>query len=219
MKKQLIILSALLFAGATFSLQTIAQGRFALGVKAGYNSSKFRTDNAEDIIKGTENYTFSDAKEEAKNGLMLGAFARIKLINKLSIQPELLYVKKGGKTIANTDMGNVSINSTYHTWDIPLLAHLKLIDLKFLNIYGVGGPVASFTAKENDNWYASIDDVNEFSDNIKSALWSFQTGGGIEIGRLNLDVRYSWGLGDSSTKLERVNNNLTFSIGYKIFDF
>ena len=218
MKKHLIVLSTLLFAGATLSFHAMAQGRFALGIKAGFNSSKFRTDNAEEIISGTETYSFSDAKEEAKNGLMLGAFARIKLINNLSFQPELLYVKKGGKTIANTDIGSASINSTYHTWDIPLLAHLKLLDLKFLNIYGVGGPVASFTAKEDDNWQTSIESADQFSDNIKTALWSFQAGGGFEIGRLNLDVRYSWGMGDSSSKLERVNNNLTFSIGYKIFD-
>lgn len=124
MKKKLFYLSILLITGTMISAPTVAQDRFALGIKAGYNSSKFRTDNAQDIIK---NYTFQDAKEEAKAGLMLGAFARIRLINNLSFQPEVLYVKKGGKTTTTTTLGNATINSTYHTWDIPLLAHLKLL--------------------------------------------------------------------------------------------
>lgn len=218
MKKKLFYISVILITSVMISSHTLAQDRFALGIKAGYNSSKFRTDNAEDIIKGSENYTFQDAKEEAKAGLMLGAFARIRLINNLSFQPEVLYVKKGGKTTTTTTLGNATINSTYHTWDIPLLAHLKIIDLKIFNIYGLGGPVASFTSKEKNNWNSSITDIEEFSDNMKTAQWSFQAGGGIEIGKFNLDVRYSWGINDSSTKLERVNNNLTFSIAYKILN-
>ncbi len=215
MKKKILFLSIML-AGASMMFNTMAQGNFALGIKAGYNSSKFRTDNAGSIIGGDQEYTYSDAKEEAKGGLMLGAFARIKLVNNLSFQPELLYVKKGGETSFDGQL-NTSVNTEYHTWDIPLLAHLKLIDLKVINIYGVGGPVASFVASEDNKW-GDINNYNSISENMKSAQWSFQAGGGVEFGSFNFDVRYSWGLGDSSTKLERVNNNLTFSLAYKIFD-
>jgi hypothetical protein len=217
MKKKTFFAALMLLAA--FSVQTMAQGNFALGIKAGYNSSKFRTDNAGEIISGEQSYTFQDAKDEAKGGLMLGAFARIRLINNLSFQPELLYVKKGGETtFEGTELLSTTVKTTYHTWDIPLLAHLKLIDLKVLNIYGIGGPVASFTASEDNKW-SDVTNTKNFTENMKSAQWSFQAGGGVEFGSFNLDLRYSWGLGDSSTKLERVNNNLTFSLAYKIFDF
>lgn len=215
MKKKILFLSIML-AGASMMFNTMAQGNFALGVKAGYNSSKFRTDNAGEIMAGNQQYTFSDAKDEAKGGLMLGAFARIRLIKNLSFQPELLYVKKGGETNFSGEFDN-TVNTEYHTWDIPLLAHLKLIDLKAFNIYGVGGPMASFVASEDNKW-GDINNYESISENMKNAQWSFQAGGGVELGKLNLDVRYSWGLGDSSTELERVNNNLTFSVAYKIFD-
>jgi hypothetical protein len=195
----------------------MAQGNFALGIKAGYNSSKFRTDNARDILSGNQEYTFNDAKDEAKGGLMLGAFARIRLVNNLSFQPELLYVKKGGETTFSADNISTTVKTTYHTWDIPLLAHMKLIDLKVLNIYGVGGPVASFVASEDNKW-SDVNNFSSLSENMKNAQWSFQAGGGVEFGSFNFDVRYSWGLGDSSTELERINNNLTLSIAYKIFD-
>ncbi|MGM0375484.1 MAG: porin family protein [Bacteroidota bacterium] len=215
MKKTLLL--AVLIAATAFSTQTIAQDSFALGVKAGYNSSKFRTDNSGEILSGNTTYDYNDVKEEAQGGLMLGAFARFKLVNNLSFQPELLYVKKGGDTEFSGSFSN-TVSSEYHTWDIPLLGHLRLIDLKVFNIYGVGGPVASFVASEDNTWN-DINNYDSLSENMKTAQWSFQAGGGVELGSFNFDVRYSWGISDSSTKLERVNNNLTFSLAYKIFDF
>ena len=216
MKKRTLITMGLILTTA-FSFQSIAQGNFALGLKAGYNSSKFRTDNANDILSGQQQYTFQDVKNEAKGGLMLGAFARIRLVKNLSFQPELLYIKKGGTTSYSADNINPTITTTYHTWDIPLLAHLKLIDLKILNIYGVGGPVASFVASEDNKW-SDVNNLPSLSENMKNAQWNFQAGGGLEFGSFNFDVRYSWGLGDASTELNRINNNLTFSIAYKLID-
>ncbi len=216
MKKH-FLLTVLIVIGAAFSTQTIAQDNFALGIKAGYNSSKFRTDNSGEIISGNTTYSYNDVKEEAQGGLMLGAFARMKLVKNLSFQTELLYVKKGGETqfLGNR---NPSIKTEYYTWEIPWLVHLRLIDLKVLNIYGIGGPVASFVANEDNKWQ-SINNYDSFNENMKTAQWSFQAGGGVEFGNLNFDVRYSWGISDSSTELERVNNNLTFAVAYKIFDF
>jgi hypothetical protein len=216
MKKRILFLGIVL-AGASFMFTTLAQDSFALGIKAGYNSSKFRSDNAGSIVAGNQQYTYTDAKEEAKGGLLLGAFARIKLVNNLSFQPELLYVKKGGTTNFGGEL-NTSLSTEYHTWDIPLLAHLKLIDLKVFNIYGVAGPVGSFLASQDNKW-GDVNNYDSLNENMKDAQWSFQTGGGVEFGSFNFDVRYSWGLGESSTKLERVNNNLTFSVAYKILDF
>ena len=217
MKKK-IFFAAILLMGAAFSVQTLAQDSFALGVKAGYNSSKFRTDNARAIVSGQQNYTYEDAKDEAIGGLLFGAFARFKLVNNLSFQPELLYAKKGGKTIVNTNSGPITYEKPYHTWDIPLLAHLKLIDLKIFNFYGVAGPIASLKANEDEKWHTQLQ-VETFSDNMETAQWSFQAGGGVEFGSFNFDVRYSWGLGEANKSLEQINNNLTFSLAYKLFDF
>jgi hypothetical protein len=113
MKKKILFLSIML-AATSMMFNSMAQGNFAIGVKAGYNSSKFRTDNAGEIMAGDQQYTFSDAKDEAKGGLMLGAFARIRLIKNLSFQPELLYVKKGGETNFSGEFDN-TVNTEYHT--------------------------------------------------------------------------------------------------------
>jgi hypothetical protein len=210
-----IIMGTALVLGSLLSTDSIAQEHFVLGLKAGYNSSKFNTDNAGSILGQDQTYTYQQAKDEAKNGYILGAFARIRLIKKLSFQPELLYSKKGGETSFSEDGNSLgTINTTYYTWDIPLLAHLRLIDLKVLNIYGVAGPVASINVSDNNKFKELL---SSSSEDIKKAHWGFQTGGGLEVWRLNFDVRYSWGLNQTSNKLERINNNLTFSLGYKIF--
>ncbi len=210
MKKRMLFLTAMIL-GSAISTRTLAQDHFVLGVKAGYNSSEFRTDNAGTMIGGETEYSI---KDDAKHGMLFGAFARIHLINNLSFQTELIYAKNGGTTTFTHDIDNYnSINSTYYTWDIPFLAHLRLIDLKIANIYGLAGPMVSFKASE-DNKLNSLPTTTE---SIKRTQWSFQAGAGIEFWRLNFDARYSWGLNDASYKLERVSNNLTFSLGYKLF--
>ncbi len=212
-----LVMAMTLILGSLLSVDSIAQEHFVLGLKAGYNSSKFNTDNAGSIIGQDQTYTYQQAKDEAKNGYILGAFARIRIIKNLSFQPELLYSKKGGETSFSEDGNSLgTLNTTYYTWDIPLLAHLRLIDLKVLNIYGVAGPVASLSVSDNNKIKELL---STSSEDIKTAHWGFQTGGGVEIWRLNFDVRYSWGLNQASNKLERVNNNLTFSLGYRIFGF
>ncbi|MGQ1786240.1 MULTISPECIES: outer membrane beta-barrel protein [unclassified Saccharicrinis] len=173
-----------------------AQDRIAVGLKTGFNSTKI---NLSSIPSGTE------IKNEAKNGFLFGAYGRLKLVGKLSFQPELYYAKKQTQ-YKFTETGNtVVVNNDIKSWDIPLLANLQLLDLKVASIYGVAGPVASFISK---------DDLKS----MKDANWSFQAGLGAQVWRISADVRYEWGIKDIS-KLEfgQKTDVLTFTIGYKLF--
>ena len=84
-----------------------------------------------------------DFKTEAKNGFLFGAYARLKLVGNLSFQPEIYYAKKSAnyKYLGGNDGIDI------HSWDIPLLAHLTVLDLEVLKVYGIAGPVASYNAK------------------------------------------------------------------------
>jgi len=153
-------------------------------------------------------------KNEANGGFLFGAYGRIRLSDNLSIQPEMYYAKK------TTDLA-YSINAlgidneinekiTYHTWDIPLLVHLRLLDLKVASVYGVAGPVASFNAKTVTDFpnYNGVDNTN----------WTFQAGAGVEFWRLTADVRYEWGMKDiSKVQIGQRTDVLTFAVGYKLF--
>lgn len=195
-----------------------AQGHFQLGMKFGYTSTSFNTDNASSILSGTEGYTFSKATDDFKSGYLIGAYSRIGLIGNLSLQPEFYFGKKSGSTDfylkSGTDNILVSEKVSYYSWDLPILAHLKVVDLKLINLYGVAGPVASFKINDKSRLSSLGNDLN--NDNLRSTNWNFQLGGGVEVWKLSFDVRYEWGLNDvSKTKLERKSNALMFSLGYR----
>ncbi|WP_430813254.1 porin family protein [Carboxylicivirga sp. RSCT41] len=199
--KKVVLLTAI----ALLSISTFAQDRFALGLKAGFNSTKI---NLSDIPDGTT------IKNEANNGYLIGAYGKLRLLGSLSFQPEIYYTKKSSEISISDEFSPVINNeSVFHTWDIPLLANLQVLDLKAFKVYGIAGPVASFIAKTETD----IPELDEF----KNTNWTFQAGGGIEFWRLTADVRYEWGLSDISDladfNLGQKTDVLTFSVGFKLF--
>lgn len=214
MKKLIFIL----FIISGIALTTNAQSHFQLGLKLGYNSTSFNTDNGSSILSGLEGYNFSKARDDFRSGYLIGAYSRIGLIGNLSLQPEFYFTKKSGVTdfylkSGSTDVA-VSEKVSYYSWDLPILAHLKVVDLKIFNLYGVAGPVASFKVNDKSKFSSLNNDLN--NDKLRSTNWNFQLGAGVEVWKLNLDVRYEWGLNDvSKTQLERKSNALMFTLGYR----
>ncbi|SMO43197.1 Outer membrane protein beta-barrel domain-containing protein [Saccharicrinis carchari] len=188
------ILFVFLFVGLVSASQ--AQDRIAIGLKAGFNSTKI---NLSDIPSG------ETIKNEAKGGFLFGAYGKLKLIGGLSFQPELYYAKKQTQ-YSFTDNGTTTVTtSDIKSWDVPLLANLKLVDLKVAHIYGVAGPVASFISK---------DDLKS----LKDANWTFQAGLGAQVWKLSADVRYEWGMKDiSKAQFGQKTDVLTVTIGYRLF--
>lgn len=183
---------------------TNAQDRFAFGIKAGFNSTKLKLTN---IPSGSE------LKNEANNGFLVGAYGNIRLLGGLSLQPELYYAKKSSKlSYIDEDDSNSATTNTFYSWDIPILAKLQILDLSIVKVYGIAGPVASFLAKTQT-------DLPQW-DQFKNTNWTFQAGGGVELGRLSADVRYEWGLSDISDlkefNLGQKTDVLTFAIGYRL---
>jgi len=193
MKKILLV-----FAIIGWVSTTSAQDRLALGVKAGFNSTNINLSN---IPSGTE------IKNEAKSGFLFGAYGRLKLVGKLSFQPELYYAKKQTQYQITEGDESIVVNSDIKSWDVPLLANLQLIDLKVASVYGVAGPVASFISK---------DDLKS----MKDANWTFQAGLGAQVWKISADVRYEWGIKDiSKVDFGQKTDVLTFTLGYRLFGF
>ncbi len=183
------------------TLSASAQDRLAIGLKTGFNTTKIKLS---DIPDG------ADIKNEAKSGFLFGVYGRLRLVGNLSFQPEMYYAKKNTK--ANGTIGGEDFNTdiTYHTWDIPLLLNVRLLDLKVASVYGVAGPVASFNSKSVTDWpdYKGVDNTN----------WTFQAGAGVEFWRLTADVRYEWGIKDiSKAQIGQKTDVLTFALGFKLF--
>jgi hypothetical protein len=201
MKKKI---GLLLMFGVAFGL--VQAQSFQLGVKTGFNSTSFNTEAG---------YNFDEAKDDFKAGYLIGGWARIGILGNLSIQPELYYSKKSGDTDFQAD-GSESFS--YYSWDVPLLAHLEVVDLKLVKIYGVGGPVASFRSKDEfkSTLVSASSDYN--GDSFKSTNWNFQLGAGVQLMRFTLDGRYEWGMNDMSrSDMERKTKSVIFSLGYRLF--
>ncbi|MGQ1946286.1 porin family protein [Geofilum sp. OHC36d9] len=185
--------------------------KFQLGVKVGYNSTSFNTSNYKD-------FEFSGASDDFKNGYLFGAYSRIGLLGNLSLQPEIYYSKKTGSTNFSNITGDLTKEKvTYYSWDVPILAHLEIIDLKILKIYGIGGPVASF--KTDDKSSFPITNTNNYTgEDLKKMNWNMQLGGGLQISKLTFDIRYEWGLNDvSDAGMDRKSKALLLSLGYRLF--
>ena len=134
-------------------------------------------------------------------------------MHKNNIQPEIYYAKKNTEyAYTDEDAGKVKDNGSIHTWDIPLLVRLDVLDLKLARVYGVAGPVASFISK------VDFDELK--SGDFSSTNWSLQAGGGVEFWRLTADVRYEWGLKDISDipsfDIGQKTGVLTFTVGFKL---
>ena len=194
--KRAILLSVLIFlAGATFA-------QFTIGPKIGFTMSKLTTN-------------FEDVTEEAKSGFQFGAFARFG--QKLYVQPELIYVTKGG--IIKEDLTTYKIDLS--TVQIPVLVGFKLMNLGVANIRIMGGPAISFvTNKEITLSGQELGDaVND--QHIKDAIWTFQLGAGVDVFMFTLDVRYEWGLNNiwdpqGGETYDMRNNLWNISLGWMI---
>lgn len=193
-----------------FPLFTFAQGGgFQIGIKGGINLSRLTLGNF--VSAGTnsngspnvnvDGQTFRDninASLNSRTGTSFGIYTRFG--NNLFIQPELLYTTIEGQLdiTRNGQTENVTVKTT--SFDVPVLLGLKGGPLRF-----VVGPMASFRIDNN----ASLGDAirqysnNSFSDAWSKAYYSYQIGGGLDLGKLGLDARYIGNLSD----VVQVNTN------------
>jgi len=197
--KKFITLIMMMFLGVAVFAQ------FTLGPKAGMTMGKLNT-------------TFPEVKEELKTGWQAGVFVRFG--KKLYLQPELMFVTKGGK-ITHEGL-DVKTTVNLSSVQIPLLIGYKLIDLKAINLRIMTGPAVSFVTNEKIDIDSSIENPLT-KDNIKNTIWSYQFGAGIDFLMFTFDVRYEWGLnnifdpqtGDESYDMK--SNVWNISLGWKIF--
>lgn len=187
---------------------TAVMAQLSLGPKIGYTASRLTTDSEQ-------------VKEEFKNTLHFGAFAR--LGTKTYLQPELLFMTKGtkfGYSFAEGAEQDIKLN----TIDIPVLLGFKLIDMKVANIRAMGGPVASFVIDKSIETTSGLAAELPTKDDFSDTNWGLQAGVGADFLSLTLDIRYEFGLSDmfeddSSQEFntEDIRNNVFLvTLGWKI---
>ena len=157
------IITLIVFAAVALCAQT--QVSFKYGVKAGINVSTWTgdADDAESLTRG-----------------QFGAFARLSILDKLAIQPELLYSLQGTK--GDGEDGTTKIKTNYV--QIPVM--FKYYPIMGLNLQA--GPQIGFLAKAE----VQGEDIKDYMNKMDFA---FNLGAGYDTDfGVGIDARYSIGL-------------------------
>ena len=189
-----------LFAFVLFSVAGLAQGGvpvFQLGVKGGVNLTKI------------DGKSFAD---EFNYGYHAGAFATIKITNRIQIQPEVLFNQYSTK--ADTAFGNVfnvknlkGVKLNYVS--VPLL--LNLTPAKFISFQV--GPQFGILLDKHKNLFENGKDA--FSRGDLSMIGGVQ----LNLGGIRLNGRYIVGLAninDAGNSDKWKNQGFQLSAGFRI---
>ncbi len=164
-----------------------ADAQVHFGIKGGINFNNFDYKSAK-----------TDLTLDNSTGWQAGILLQFKVpVVGLGVQPELLY------TVKKADIDNESNSISY--FEVPLNVRWGF-NLVVIRPFIMGGPYFSYAVDMSGDTFK--DKVNRFD-------WGVGLGGGVERWKLQLALRYSWGLQDVSSvsDLELKNNTFTLSLG------
>lgn len=152
-----------------------------IGIKGGVNITNLYTDNVKD--------------ENSKVGFNAGFFAKIPLVQGVSIQPELLYTTKGAQlTYDNIIQGSGKYKFNLNYVETPLLMVFNVT--KNFNING-GAYLAYLTSAnikdvDNNGDVNGVTDLN--ADKFNRFDYGLVGGLGFDIENITIGARYNYGL-------------------------
>lgn len=143
-------------------------------------------------------------------GFAVGAFVGFQVTPGFAIEPEALYVQKGAKTSSSSNSGTVTGKIKVPYFEIPVLAKLRIPAKggSIVSPHVYAGPALAFKAGCHVKFSQGSTSISDSCDatsvdvKIKSTDFSLTFGGGVDVGRAIIDVRYDLGLskiGDNSS--------------------
>jgi len=188
-----------------------------IGIKAGVNMASIAQNETEG--------DFSDYEKKSVIGFQGGLTFDLGISDIFTIQPEVLFIQKGGKSTYKLDDNNKIENRYYFNYvDVPVLAKLKFYGddggSGFYFLAGpyvglaLGGKVKSTTTllgveNEAENDFSFDNDSEQ--ERAKRLDYGVSFGGGIKINRLILDLRYNLGLNNvSDNDADNTNDDKPF---------
>ena len=199
MKKLILLL--LLISCSIYTVK--ASMPINIGIRAGLLNSKLETKNLKDIAS------------EAKNGFMVGAFARINL-GSIYLEPGLSYERESSQQIIEAQRYKVNIDA----FKIPIKVGIELLDLNLIKCRLFAGPQFSVgNFGDLKALYKNIKNTNDAEDlkALKTNLsyWEGRIGIGVDVWKATFDIDYSSafkGIDD----IIKTPSSFNFTLGFKI---
>ena len=177
MKKVIFVLAL----AATFA--TTVQAQFKAGIKGGVTT--YNMELGDFLVTNSDAASdFGLAVKDAKFGYQFGLWAR--LGRGLHLQPEVLFSTNRVEYEIDNGNGTFIGEETYANIDVPIMAGLKLGPLR-----AQAGPVARIFLGSDDKLANVIDNFQSDHDRLKIG---YQAGIGLDLWRLQLDLRYEGSL-------------------------
>jgi opacity protein-like surface antigen len=203
----------ILLAIAIFTVGFANAQKAEFGIKGGLNSSDFSGDTGRVDFK-------------SRVGFNVGAFVAIKLSEKITLQPEILYSTQGAKN-SNVTMiimidiltnADVKVNLSYINF--PVMIKYYVADKFNLE---VGPQIGFLTSAESSTYYdVSSQAVDEdIKDSFESVDFGLNFGAGYDFTKnISAGIRYNLGLANisktQSVDNSKIHNNVfSLSLGYK----
>ena len=180
-------LALFLLLGAYTSVQA------QIAVKAGVNFSNMLFEEDEQSVE--------DLARDGAVKFVGGLSFILPLGDAVAIQPELLFVQKGAENTATILGQEITTDLTYNYLDIPLLLRLSLGDThgEGLGIYVNGGAYVGYAfngkiTTSSPNFPDTETDVTFGDEDDQRRIdYGFALGGGLTLGNLFFDLRYTHG--------------------------
>ncbi len=185
---------------ATLSLVTITTNSQAqIAIKAGVNIAS--------ISESARLEQYESLKNNSVTGFQAGLAFDLGLSEFFTIQPEVLYIQKGGKSTYQLNEDNKIVSRLYYNYvEVPVLAKLKFFSESGKGLYILAGPFVGLalsgkvkttttllgdTTTEEDKFEFDNDDKGERQ---RRTDWGVSFGGGLKFGHVFLDARYNLGV-------------------------
>jgi hypothetical protein len=190
--------------GLLFTETAAAQGR-SLGVKGGVNLATQRNSGSDDDIALT-----------SRVGLVGGVFVTLPLFGALELQPEGLVTSKGTRL----DFAGVKASLVADYAEVPVLVRFSRRGTGTFNYYVAGGPAVAFLLRARSRTeFAGATEEIDISDQVNRFDFGVAMGGGIEIGSIVIDGRYTLGLQDidkdKSDAVKTTNRAVSLTVGFR----
>ena len=182
---------------------------FTLGPKVGFSSSRLSLEEAQLVRTGNSTI-----------GFHAGVFTRLTILG-IYLQPEVLFTQAGGQIEIRDEVSDnfdQIQDLTYNKLDVPVMLGFRIGDVLRIN----AGPSFSLILGQDARTEGTTAEVRN---NYESSTVGYQIGGGLDIGRLVLDVRYegnlsqlgnSVQLGGRRFDTDYRNNQFSVGLGFKL---
>ena len=184
------IVSALVLSVAASSAALAQKSEVHFGVLAGGVFAKVGGSDAPDNIK-------------TRVGIAAGGFVTIGVSKNVAIEPEALFVQKGAKQ----EESGVELNVKVSYVEVPVLLKLRFPGSGTVVPHVYAGPYVAFkagchfSASQGSTSASGSCEEQPLDTKLKSTDFGATFGGGVDVGRAIIDVRYDLGftkIGDPS---------------------